>query len=73
MLVGHDIILVVGVYGLVLWWNVYFLSWQPEAREVFEQVGMVRLMELEKCEGGVARLSSDQQGSYDTCLDCIPL
>jgi hypothetical protein len=44
MLIGHDIILVIGVYRLVLWWNVDFFSWQLEAREVFEQVGMMRLM-----------------------------
>jgi len=54
MLIGHNIILVIGVYRLVLWWNVDFFGWQLEAREVFEQVGMVRLVEMEEGEGGVA-------------------
>ena len=73
MLIGHDVILVIGVYRLMLWWNVDFFSWQLKAREVFEQVGVMRLVEMEEGEGGVARLSNCQQGSYDAYLNCIPL
>lgn len=72
MLIGHDIILVIRVYRLVLWWDVDLFGWQLKAREVFEQVGMVRLVEMEKGEGGVARLSNYQQGSYDAYMNCIP-
>ena len=31
MLIGHDIIFVIGIYRLVLWWNVDFFSRQLEA------------------------------------------
>ena len=72
MLVGHNIILVIRVYRLVLWRNVDFLCRELEAREVFEQVGMVRLVEMEKGERGVARLSNYQQGSYGASRICIP-
>lgn len=34
---------------------------------------MMRLVEMEKGERGVARLSNYQLGSYDAYLNCIPL
>lgn len=54
MLVGYNIILVIRIYRLMLWWNVDLFSWELETREVFEQIGMMRLVEMEEGEGGVA-------------------
>jgi hypothetical protein len=36
MLVGHNVVFVVRVYGLMLWWDVNFFSRKLETREVFE-------------------------------------
>jgi hypothetical protein len=47
MLVGHDVILVIRVYGLVLRWDVDLLSRKLQTGEVFEQVGVMRLVEME--------------------------
>jgi hypothetical protein len=54
MLVGHDIIFIVGVYWLVLWWDIDLFSRKFEAREVFEQVCVMRLVEMEIGERRVA-------------------
>jgi hypothetical protein len=47
MLVGNDVVFVVGVYRLVLWWDIYLFGGKLETREVFEQVGVMRLVEME--------------------------
>jgi hypothetical protein len=36
MLIGNDVIFVIRVYRLVLWWDIDFLGGKLEAREVFE-------------------------------------
>ena len=54
MLVGHDVIFIVGVYRLVLRRNIDLFSRKLETREVFEQVGVMRLVEMEIGERGVA-------------------
>jgi hypothetical protein len=54
MLVGHDIIFIVRVYWLMLWWDIDLFSRKLEAREVLEQVGVMRLVEMEIGERRVA-------------------
>jgi len=36
MLIGNDVVFVVGVYRLVLWWDIDLFSRKLETREVFE-------------------------------------
>ena len=54
MLIGHDIVFVVGVYRLVLWWDIDLFSRKLKAREVLEQVGVMRLVKMEIGEGRIA-------------------
>lgn len=56
MLVGHDVVFVVGVDRLVLGRDIDFFGWKLQTGEVFEEVGVVRLVEVEEGEGGVAGL-----------------
>jgi len=54
VLIWHDVIFVVRVDRLVLRWNINLFSRKLEAREVFEQVCVMRLMKMEIGEGRVA-------------------
>jgi len=56
MLVRHDIVFVVWVDGLVLGRHHDVFDWELKAAEVFEEVGVVGLVQVEGCEGGVAGL-----------------
>ena len=47
MLIGNDVVFVVRVDRLVLWWDIDLFGGQLETREVFEQVGVMRLVEME--------------------------
>jgi hypothetical protein len=47
MLVGHNIVFIVRVYGLMLWWDIDLFSRKLEAREVFERVGVMRQVKME--------------------------
>jgi hypothetical protein len=50
MLIRNNVVFVVRVYRLVLWWYVDLFGWQLEAGEVFEKIGVMRLMEVEEGE-----------------------
>lgn len=56
MLIWHDIVLVVRIDGLVLRCDLDLFGRQLDPGEVFEQVRVVRLMQVQKCEARVARL-----------------
>ena len=56
MLVGHYVILVVRVDRLVARWDVDFFFGELDAREVFEEVGVVGGVEVDVGEGGIAGL-----------------
>jgi hypothetical protein len=47
MLIGYNVVLIVRIYRLVLWWDIDLFGGQLETREVFEQVGVMRLVEME--------------------------
>jgi hypothetical protein len=47
MLIGNNVVFVVRVYRLVLWWDIDLFGRKLETREVFEQVGVMRLVEME--------------------------
>jgi hypothetical protein len=47
MLIGHDVVFVIRVYRLVLWWDIDLFGRKLETGEVFEQVGVMRLVEME--------------------------
>jgi hypothetical protein len=47
MLIGYNVVLIVRIYRLVLWWDIGLFGGQLETREVFEQVGVMRLVEME--------------------------
>lgn len=50
MLIGNDIVFVIGVDRLVLGQDIDLLGWQLEAREVLEKVGVMRLVQVEEGE-----------------------
>jgi hypothetical protein len=47
VLVGHNVIFIVRVDWLMLWWDIDLFSRKFEPREVFEKVGVMRLVEME--------------------------
>lgn len=51
VLVGHHVVLVFRVDGLVLRWHVDFLRQQGRARKLLEEVGEARLREVQVCAG----------------------
>ena len=47
MLIGYDVVFIVRVYGLMLWRDIDLFGRKLETREVLEQVGVMRLVEME--------------------------
>lgn len=50
MLVGYNIVFVIRIDRLVLWWYVDLLDREFQAGKVLEKVGVMRVMEVEVCE-----------------------
>lgn len=53
MLVWHYIVLVFGVDGLIVGWDVDFVVWELVFAEVFEEVGVAGTVEVDVGVGGV--------------------
>ena len=50
MLIGNDVVFVVRVDWLVLGWDIDFFGREFKTREVLQQVGVMRLVEMEEGE-----------------------